>query len=93
MEDISPATQSLGVPYVTQKEYTLLNISADGFCSLRAADGSMREDIKLPQDYPEGLARLIQQDFESGKALTVSVTSAMGREQILAYKDNSEAKA
>ena len=92
MEDISPATHSLGVPYVTQKEYTLVNIS-DEFCSLRAADGSMREDIKLPQDYPEGLARLIQQDFESGKALTVSVTSAMGREQILAYKDNSEAKA
>ena len=55
-------------------------------------DGSMREDIKLPE-IPEGFAREIQQAFDSGKTLMVSVMSAMGHEQIIAYKDDSEAKA
>ena len=91
LEDIIPSTHNTTVPNVTRGEYTLLEISADSFCSLMAEDGSTREDIKLP-DWPETFGREIQTKFEEGKTLIVSVLTAMGHEQIIDYKEDTEAK-
>ena len=86
LEDIIPSTHNTNVPHVTRKEYGLVDISADDFCSLMEEDGSVREDIKLPE-IPEGFAREIREAFEAGKSLSVSVMSAIGHEQIVAMKE------
>jgi translation initiation factor 5A len=52
-------------------------------------EGNCREDVRLP-DYPDNFAREIQQAFESGKSLIVSVMSAMGHDQIIAMKEEAE---
>lgn len=86
-EDIIPSTHNTSVPNVSRKDYSLVSISDDDFCSLLDADtGEIREDIKLP-DIPEGYAREIRTAFDDGKALIVSVLSAMGIEQIVAHKE------
>jgi translation initiation factor 5A len=87
-EDIIPSTHATTVPNVSRFEYGLVDISADGFCSLMNPDGVIREDIKLP-DFPENMAREIREAFESGKSLNLSVMAAMGHEQIIAYKEES----
>ena len=90
-EDIIPSTHTAHVPFVVRKEYSLVDISADDFCSLMDDEGNCREDVKLP-DYPDNYAREIKTAFESGKSLAVSVLSAMGHDQIIAMKEDAEVK-
>jgi translation initiation factor 5A len=92
LEDIIPSTHATTVPVVTRKEYSLVDISGDDFVSLMDEEGNVREDIKLPE-IPEGFAREIREAFEAGKTLSISVMAAMGHEQIIAMKEESEAKA
>jgi len=88
-EDIIPSTHTAHIPNVVRKDYSLVDVQSDGFCSLMDEEGNCREDVKLP-DYPDNFAREIQQAFEGGKSLIVSVMSAMGHDQIIAMKEESE---
>mmetsp|Transcript_20024 Transcript_20024/g.14511 ORF Transcript_20024/g.14511 Transcript_20024/m.14511 type:complete len:160 (+) Transcript_20024:34-513(+) len=88
-EDIVQSTHNTSVPNVSRKDYSLVDISEDDFCSLFDVETSeTREDIKLP-DVPEGFAREIRAAFDEGKALIVSVLSAMDHEQIIAFKEEA----
>ena len=90
-EDIIPSTHTAHVPFVVRKEYSLVDISADDFCSLMDDEGNCREDVKLP-DYPDNFGREIKAAFEAGKSLAVSVLSAMGHDQVIAMKEDADAK-
>lgn len=87
-EDIIPSTHPTTVPNVTRKEYSLVNISEDDFCSLMDEEGNVREDVKLP-DVPETFGREIREMFDSGKSYSVAVMSAMGHEQIISIKEDT----
>eukprot|EP00128_Syssomonas_multiformis_P012529 Colp12_sorted_trinity150504_noHs@34607 len=65
-EDIIPSTHTAHIPTVVRKEYSLVDISEDGFVSLMDKEGNCREDVKLP-DYPDNFAREIKQSFDTGK--------------------------
>lgn len=73
----------MDVPNVSRQEYALLNID-DGFLSLMLADGSMKDDVKLPEGE---LGEKLEEEFEEGKELIVTVVSSMGEEHALAYKE------
>lgn len=48
-EDICPSTHNMMVPVVVRKEYALMDVSDDGFCSLLDEEkNETRDDIKLP---------------------------------------------
>lgn len=87
-EDIIPSTHNTTVPVVGRKEYSIVDISEDGFCSLLDEDGNVREDIKLP-DIPETFGREIKAAFDSGKPIMVTVLKAMGHEQIISMKEET----
>ena len=57
-EDIIPSTHNAHIPVVKRGEYTLVDISDEGFLSLMSEDGTCRDDIKLPT-YPDGFGREI----------------------------------
>ena len=88
-EDIIPSTHTAHIPNVVRKEFSLVDISADGFVSLMDEEGNCREDVKLP-DYPDNFAREIKGMFESGKSCSVVVVSAMGHDQIISIKEDAE---
>ena len=88
-EDIIPSTHTANVPNVSRKEYTLLDISDDDFCTLCDETGETREDIKLP-DYPEDMAKKLREAVDEGKSLMVTLLCAMGIEQITSYKEDTE---
>merc|ERR1712216_1007681 len=50
LECIAPASAGLSQPIVERNEYELCDISDDDFVTLMGGDGSMREDIKVPED-------------------------------------------
>jgi translation initiation factor 5A len=88
LEDLQPSSHNSDVPNVSRQEFSVLDISEDGFVSLMDADGNTKDDLKLPggTDEAEKLADTIQAEFAAGKELTVVVLKAMGDEAISQLK-------
>ena len=63
------------VPNVSRQEYTLMDISEDGFVSLMDDKGAEKGDLKMPSgtDEADKLAENIQKEFDDGKELTLTV--------------------
>lgn len=56
----------------------------DGFLNLMTADGTAKDDVRLPDD---PLGKEIQDSFDDGKDLLVTIVSAMGEEQAISWKE------
>ena len=56
----------------------------DGFLNLMTQDGTAKDDVKLPDSE---LGKQIQDDFDEGKDLLVTIVSAMGEEQAISFKE------
>jgi translation initiation factor 5A len=86
LEDMIPSTHTTNVPIVKRTEYTLMDISDDGFLSLIDDNGETREDLELPE-FPENYARELREAFET-KQLLVTVLKACGKEQVVSHKED-----
>jgi translation initiation factor 5A len=77
LEDLQPSSHNCDVPNVTRTEFTLIDISDDGFVSLMTDSGDTKDDLSLPKgtDDLEKLAQQIQADFDEGKEVVVTVLS------------------
>ncbi len=89
MEELVPASHNLEVPIVTREDYTLVDVSDEGFLGLMDATGNIREDMQLPtgHDDAEALARLIQAGWDDSKELILTVLKSMNQEQVSASKE------
>eukprot|EP01026_Neomeris_dumetosa_P010028 TRINITY_DN13639_c0_g1_i1.p3 TRINITY_DN13639_c0_g1~~TRINITY_DN13639_c0_g1_i1.p3 ORF type:complete len:164 (-),score=25.87 TRINITY_DN13639_c0_g1_i1:452-943(-) len=87
-EEIVPGHANCDVPNITRKEYSLIDISEDGYVSLMTESGDTRDDLTLPSQTDEDvkLADQLKNDFEEGKELVVTVLGAMGEEKIISVK-------
>ncbi|PIG86558.1 gibberellin 3-beta hydroxylase [Aspergillus arachidicola] len=83
LEDDIESTQSVHIPTVWRKEYELVDID-EGFLNLIAQDGMAKDDVKVPDGE---IGKQIQQDFDAGKNLIITVLSAMGEEQAISGKE------
>eukprot|EP01135_Chromosphaera_perkinsii_P004128 Nk52_evm35s270 gene=Nk52_evmTU35s270 len=83
LEDICPSTHNMDVPNVTRTELQLIDIE-DGFLSLMEDSGDMKEDLKLPDG---DLGREIEEKFQEGEELMITILKAMGTEQAISYKN------
>ncbi|KAG5294598.1 eukaryotic translation initiation factor 5A-2 [Histoplasma ohiense] len=85
LEDLCPSTHNMEVPNVSRKEYQLLDITDDGFLSLMSDDGSLKDDVKLPEgDVGEKIVKLFRTDE---KETNVVVLTAMGEEVAMDAKE------
>lgn len=82
-EDLSPSTHNVDVPHVQRNEYQLVNID-DGFLNLMTADGSEKNDVRVPEGE---IGDQIQKAFDDGADLMVTIIAAMGEEQAIGFKD------
>eukprot|EP00232_Nephroselmis_pyriformis_P003428 CAMPEP_0182914142 /NCGR_PEP_ID=MMETSP0034_2-20130328/38403_1 /TAXON_ID=156128 /ORGANISM="Nephroselmis pyriformis, Strain CCMP717" /LENGTH=163 /DNA_ID=CAMNT_0025050891 /DNA_START=39 /DNA_END=530 /DNA_ORIENTATION=+ len=92
LEDMQPSTHNIECPNVTRQEYTLLDITDDGYLSLMSEDGGMREDLLLRSGCNEEIADSIQAQFDDGKELVVTVLKAMNEEMVNAVKESAGGK-
>lgn len=83
LEDMSPSTHNMEVPNVSRTEYQLIDID-DGFLSLMTADGTTKDDVKVPEGE---LGEKLQADFNDNKELLVTIISAMDEEGVVSYKE------
>ncbi|KAG6853856.1 translation initiation factor eIF5A [Blastosporella zonata] len=73
----------MSVPIVHRNEYQLVNID-EGFLNLMCNDGSSKDDVKVPEG---DLGREIQNNFDEGKDLLVTIISALNEEQAISWKE------
>merc|ERR1712022_69788 len=84
-EDISPSSHNMLAPVVKRDDYTLLSVDDEGFCSLMQADGTTKDDLRLPENE---LGGAIKELVAADKELILTVVSAMGEEHILSHKES-----
>lgn len=87
-EDICPSTHNMNVPTVIRRDYQLCDIT-DGFLELMDDNGATKSDLKLPDN---DTGKEIQQKFDDGDSLVVTVLEAMGEEVAMAHKPLKEDK-
>ena len=90
VEDVLPSSHNVDCPFVTKTEYELVSIDPNGFVTFLTEDGSYREDLKLPKEDDNDFIPQLKIDYEKGLNLVLTVTSAMGYEQILGYRENKK---
>ena len=83
LEELCPSTHNMEVPIIKRAEYSLLDISDDGFVSLMTESGDTKDDLKVPG---EELGSNLKAAFASGKEITCTVISSMGEEAIISFK-------
>ncbi|KAH6631651.1 eukaryotic translation initiation factor 5A-2 [Chaetomium tenue] len=83
LEDLSPSTHNMDVPNVNRTEYQLVNVD-DGYLNLMTNDGTAKDDVKVPEG---DIGKQIEQGFEEGKDLLVTIISAMGEEAAISFKE------
>ncbi|RNA41367.1 eukaryotic translation initiation factor 5A [Brachionus plicatilis] len=89
-EDICPSTHNMMVPNVARKEYSLMDITDDGFVSLLDPEkNDTRDDIKLPVG---DLGNDIKAKFDADESLIVTVLKSMGEEAIIQFKVENDSK-
>ena len=84
-EEIFSSTENIDVPLVSKGEYQLIDINEDGYMSLMLDDGSIKEDLKLPEGE---VGESIRAAFDDGKELTISTIKAMGKEEAQSFKES-----
>jgi len=85
LEDLTPSSHNCEVPHVVKDEYSLLDISDDGFITLMDDSGNDKSDLRLPDD--ETLCATIETGFSEDKSLVVTVLKSMGEEMVCAVKE------
>eukprot|EP00735_Rhodelphis_limneticus_P009145 TRINITY_DN2565_c0_g1::TRINITY_DN2565_c0_g1_i1::g.19304::m.19304 TRINITY_DN2565_c0_g1::TRINITY_DN2565_c0_g1_i1::g.19304 ORF type:complete len:159 (+),score=74.41,sp/P24922/IF5A2_NICPL/61.44/2e-62,eIF-5a/PF01287.15/1.2e-23,EFP_N/PF08207.7/0.043 TRINITY_DN2565_c0_g1_i1:52-528(+) len=85
LEDMVPSTHNTSVPIVVRKEFTLLDVSEDGFAVMMDENSNTKEDLKIPDDE---VGAKIKEDLAAGRSLSVTVLAAMGEEKIIASKED-----
>ncbi|KAL2267509.1 hypothetical protein VTJ83DRAFT_4786 [Remersonia thermophila] len=87
LEELCPSTHNMNVPVVKRSEYTLIDISDDGFLSLMTADGDTKHDVKVPDG---DLGARIQSLFREDKELLITVQTAMEEEAAIDVKESNK---
>ena len=60
----------------------------DGFLNLMTNDGTAKDDVKVPEG---DLGKQIQDDFDAGKDILVTIVAAMGEEAAISSKEAPKA--
>ena len=81
-EDVFPTSHNVEAPVIKKTEVEAVSIE-DGVLNYMDDEGEILE-INMPDD--EELAGEIEQLIEDDKDITVTIVSAMGKEQIVSFK-------
>jgi translation initiation factor 5A len=83
-EEIHPTSHNVDVPVINREDWTLVDISRDGFASLMNDNGDCKDDLKVPDDDTGSKMRSL---LDNGATVSCTVLKAMGHEKIVDCKE------
>jgi len=87
-EDMSPSTHNMEVPNVKRIEYSLIDVTEEGYLSLMDEGGDVRDDIHC--NHNPDMLNEIKTKFDNGDDLQITILAAMGREQPVQIKQSAK---
>lgn len=83
--------ENVDAPVVQRKEYTLQYVDDDGYMALMDDSGSIKEDLKIPEDewLKDVTDRCKEILAEGKKECMVTVVSAMGNEKLISAREGN----
>ena len=85
-ETVQPGDRMVQIPYVTKKDYTIVNIDDDNYITLLDENTcNIRSDMKLKEN-SDIHRRLLDKFNEDNGQIKATVLKALGEEQIVAFK-------
>lgn len=88
-EESCPSSASMQCPVVAKKEYSLISVDNDGYCTLQDGD-DFKTDLIIPTKSEQEWLPRFWTDYNANKTLVVTVMSAMGEEHIMGYREDKE---
>jgi len=85
VEDNQASTHNMEVPNIKRNEYLLQYVDDEGFLSLMDDNGTMKEDVRLPEN-ELGQEILAALNKETDKEILVCILSAMDEEAAISFK-------
>ena len=84
--------ENVDAPLLLRKEYQLINIDDEGYCTLMLETGETKEDLKLPDDeWLKDVKDKAKELFEQANVeILVTVISALGQEKIISVREGKE---
>mmetsp|Transcript_10491 Transcript_10491/g.15945 ORF Transcript_10491/g.15945 Transcript_10491/m.15945 type:complete len:160 (+) Transcript_10491:46-525(+) len=90
LEDMVPSSHGTTVPVVNRTEWEIIDIGDEDEVTLMDEGGNQKTDVNLPT-VPENMAQDIRDAWADGEnQVTCTVQAAIGLEQIIAFKKESE---
>jgi len=90
LEDMIPSSHGTTVPIVNRVDWEVIDIEGDEL-TLMDEGGNQKTDLNLPS-FPEDMAEQIREAWSGGEnQVTVTVQSAVGIEQVIAFKKENAA--
>jgi len=90
LEDMVPSSHGTTVPVVTRTEWEIIDIGDEDEVTLMDEAGNQKTDVNLPS-VPAEMAQDIRDAWAEGEnQVTCSVQAAIGLEQIISFKKESE---
>lgn len=83
-EEIHPTSHNMDVPVIKREDWTLVDISRDGYASLMNDNGDTKEDLKVPDDE---IGQKMRDLLDNGATVSTTVLKAMGMEKIVDCKE------
>mmetsp|Transcript_17845 Transcript_17845/g.20617 ORF Transcript_17845/g.20617 Transcript_17845/m.20617 type:complete len:128 (+) Transcript_17845:178-561(+) len=90
LEDMVPGSHGTTVPVVKKSEWEIIDIDEEGAMTLMDEAGNQKVDVNLP-NIPDGFGEEIREAWDGGEnTVMVTVQQAVGEEQIIAYKKETQ---
>mmetsp|Transcript_24990 Transcript_24990/g.28604 ORF Transcript_24990/g.28604 Transcript_24990/m.28604 type:complete len:161 (+) Transcript_24990:128-610(+) len=90
LEDMVPGSHGTTVPVVKKSEWEIIDIDEEGAMTLMDEAGNQKVDVNLP-NIPDGFGEEIRDAWDGGEnTVMVTVQQAVGEEQIIAYKKETQ---
>ena len=91
VEDVMPSSQQVDCPEVVRKDFELVSIDKNGSVTFLNEKGEYVENLKLPGNCQmNDFVPKLKKDYEKGIKILLSVTKAMGKLQIVGYRENKK---
>merc|ERR1739838_279388 len=89
LEDMVPSSHGTTVPVVVRSEWEIIDIEEEVLTLMDEA-GNQKTDMNLPT-HPPNMAKEIRESWNGGEnSVMVTVQAAVGIEQVIAYKKDTQ---
>jgi translation initiation factor 5A len=85
-DDIWGSSDNVSVPMVSKMDYSLVDITEDGFITVQGPQGDTRQDLKLDEEFGPRIREMFGECRDGDQEVIITITTTLGIDQISGVK-------